>query len=106
MAFLHAGGTVVKRELRNELIRVDTGCLVAFSPDASPISWEPKGSSAEPGWVLHLRPGAEGSPSILVRPLEAPPPGAWTVRPDDGEPGAISVGSPSAGKAAGHAESD
>ncbi len=32
MAFLHAGGTVVKRELRNELIRVDTGCLVAFSP--------------------------------------------------------------------------
>jgi len=32
MAFVHAGGTVVKRELRNELIRVDTGCLVAFSP--------------------------------------------------------------------------
>ena len=32
MAFLHAGGTVVKRELRNELIRVDTGCLVAFRP--------------------------------------------------------------------------
>ncbi len=32
MAFLHAGGTVVKRELNNELIRVDTGCLVAFSP--------------------------------------------------------------------------
>ena len=32
MAFVHAGGTVVKRELRNELIRLDTGCLVAFSP--------------------------------------------------------------------------
>lgn len=32
MAFVHAGGTVVKRELRGELIRVDTGCLVAFSP--------------------------------------------------------------------------
>ena len=32
MAFVHAGGTVVKRELRNELIRVDTGCLVALSP--------------------------------------------------------------------------
>lgn len=32
MAFVHAGGTVVRRELNNELIRVDTGCLVAFSP--------------------------------------------------------------------------
>lgn len=32
MAFLHAGGTVVKKELNNELIRVDTGCLVAFTP--------------------------------------------------------------------------
>ena len=32
MAFVHAGGTVVKRELRSELIRVDTGCLVAFTP--------------------------------------------------------------------------
>jgi uncharacterized protein (TIGR00266 family) len=32
MAFVHAGGTVVKKELNNELIRVDTGCLVAFTP--------------------------------------------------------------------------
>lgn len=32
MAFVHAGGTVVERELRGELIRVDTGCLVAFTP--------------------------------------------------------------------------
>lgn len=32
MAFLHAGGTVVKKELSNGLIRVDTGCLVAFTP--------------------------------------------------------------------------
>ena len=32
MAFLHAGGTVVKKELRNEIIRVDTGCVVAFTP--------------------------------------------------------------------------
>ncbi len=31
MAFVHAGGSVVKKELNNELIRVDTGCLVAFS---------------------------------------------------------------------------
>ena len=30
-AFLHAGGTVVKKELNNEKIKVDTGCLVAFT---------------------------------------------------------------------------
>lgn len=34
MAFLHAGGTVVKRELRaGETLRVDTGCLVALTQD-------------------------------------------------------------------------
>lgn len=32
MAFIHAGGTVVKRELKGEKLRVDTGCLVGFSP--------------------------------------------------------------------------
>ena len=32
MAFLHAGGTVVEKELNGETLRVDTGCLVAFSP--------------------------------------------------------------------------
>ncbi|MCV6639334.1 TIGR00266 family protein [Candidatus Albibeggiatoa sp. nov. NOAA] len=32
MAFIHAGGTVIRKELRNETLRVDTGCLVAFSP--------------------------------------------------------------------------
>ena len=33
MAFLHAGGTIIKKELQtNETLRVDTGCLVAFSP--------------------------------------------------------------------------
>jgi uncharacterized protein (AIM24 family) len=31
MAFLHAGGTVVKRELSGEKLRVDTGCLVGFT---------------------------------------------------------------------------
>lgn len=31
LAFLHAGGTVVKRELNGESIRIDTGCIVAFS---------------------------------------------------------------------------
>jgi uncharacterized protein (TIGR00266 family) len=30
LAFLHAGGTIVKRELRGETIKVDTGCIVAF----------------------------------------------------------------------------
>ncbi|MBM3264293.1 MAG: TIGR00266 family protein, partial [candidate division Zixibacteria bacterium] len=32
MAFIHGGGTIVKRQLNNELIRVDTGCLMAFTP--------------------------------------------------------------------------
>jgi uncharacterized protein (TIGR00266 family) len=30
MAFVHAGGTVIVKELKGETIRVDTGCLVAF----------------------------------------------------------------------------
>ena len=29
--FLHAGGSVVRRELRNETLRVDTGCIVGFT---------------------------------------------------------------------------
>jgi uncharacterized protein (TIGR00266 family) len=32
MAFIHAGGHVIKKELRGETLRVDTGCLVGFSP--------------------------------------------------------------------------
>lgn len=31
LAFVHAGGTIVKRELKGETLRVDTGCLVAFT---------------------------------------------------------------------------
>lgn len=31
MAFVHAGGSVIKKELDNETLRVDTGCLVAFT---------------------------------------------------------------------------
>jgi uncharacterized protein (TIGR00266 family) len=31
LAFVHAGGTVIRKELRNETLRLDTGCLVAFS---------------------------------------------------------------------------
>ena len=32
LAFVHIGGTVIKRELRGETLRVDTGCLAAFTP--------------------------------------------------------------------------
>lgn len=33
LAFVHAGGTVIKKDLRpGETLRVDTGCLVAFHP--------------------------------------------------------------------------
>ncbi|MCG8539837.1 MAG: TIGR00266 family protein [Clostridia bacterium] len=34
LAFIHAGGTIIERELRvGETLRVDTGCLVAFTKD-------------------------------------------------------------------------
>ncbi len=32
LAFIHAGGTIIERELHGETLRVDTGCLVAFEP--------------------------------------------------------------------------
>ncbi len=36
MAFVHAGGTVLKRELRaGQVLMVDTGCLVALTPNVS-----------------------------------------------------------------------
>ena len=31
MVFIHAGGTIVKKTLKNSLLRADTGCLVAFT---------------------------------------------------------------------------
>jgi uncharacterized protein (TIGR00266 family) len=31
-AFIHAGGTVIERVLNNEVLRVDTGCVVGFEP--------------------------------------------------------------------------
>lgn len=31
-AFVHAGGTIVERKLNGETLRVDTGCIVAFTP--------------------------------------------------------------------------
>jgi uncharacterized protein (TIGR00266 family) len=33
MVFVHAGGTVIQKKLNNETIRVDTGCLMAFTRD-------------------------------------------------------------------------
>ena len=33
MAFAHAGGTVIKKQLHGEKLRVDTGCLVGFAGD-------------------------------------------------------------------------
>ena len=32
LAFVQAGGTIIKKELKNKTLRVDTGCLVAFTP--------------------------------------------------------------------------
>jgi uncharacterized protein (TIGR00266 family) len=31
MAFIHAGGHVIKKQLKDETLRVDTGCVVAFT---------------------------------------------------------------------------
>lgn len=31
MAFIHVGGTVISKELKNDIISVDTGCLAAFT---------------------------------------------------------------------------
>ena len=31
LAFIHAGGTIIRRELRGDGLRVDTGCLVAMT---------------------------------------------------------------------------
>lgn len=30
MAFVHSGGTVIEKQLNNETLRIDTGCVVAF----------------------------------------------------------------------------
>ena len=31
-AFIHAGGTLVEKQLNNEVLKVDTGCIVGFEP--------------------------------------------------------------------------
>ena len=36
LAFLHAGGTIIEKELSaRETLRVDTGCIVAFTKDVN-----------------------------------------------------------------------
>ncbi|TAE35547.1 MAG: TIGR00266 family protein [Runella slithyformis] len=35
LAFVHAGGVVIERQLNNETLRVDTGCVVAFEPSVN-----------------------------------------------------------------------
>jgi len=30
-AFMHAGGTVIERRLNNETLKIDTGCIVAYT---------------------------------------------------------------------------
>jgi uncharacterized protein (TIGR00266 family) len=32
MAFVHAGGTIIEKQLNGEVLKVDTGCIVAFTP--------------------------------------------------------------------------
>ena len=31
-AFMHAGGTVIERRLNNESLKIDTGCIVGYTP--------------------------------------------------------------------------
>ena len=31
-AFIHAGGTLIEKQLNNETLRIDTGCIVAYEP--------------------------------------------------------------------------
>lgn len=42
-AFVHAGGTVIERQLNNETLRIDTGCIVAYEPQLE-FNIEPTGS--------------------------------------------------------------
>lgn len=32
MAFIHSGGVLIERQLNNETLRIDTGCVVAYEP--------------------------------------------------------------------------
>lgn len=35
LAFIHAGGTIIEKNLQNEKLLIDTGCVVAFEPGIS-----------------------------------------------------------------------
>jgi len=35
LVFVHAGGTVIEKQLNGQMLRVDTGCIVAFTPGIS-----------------------------------------------------------------------
>lgn len=35
LAFIHSGGVVMERQLNNETLRIDTGCVVAFEPQVN-----------------------------------------------------------------------
>ncbi len=43
LAFLHAGGTIVEKQLQGETLRIDTGCIVAFQPQQIQYSIERAG---------------------------------------------------------------
>lgn len=35
LVFIHAGGTVIEKKLQGGMLRIDTGCIVAFTPGVS-----------------------------------------------------------------------
>lgn len=62
-AFLHAGGTVVRRDLApGEQLRVDTGCLVAFE----------RGVSYEIQWVKGIKNKVFGGEGLFYAALTGP----------------------------------
>ena len=42
-AFMHAGGTVIERRLNNETLKIDTGCVVGYTPGID-FNIEPSGN--------------------------------------------------------------
>jgi uncharacterized protein (TIGR00266 family) len=78
-AFVHASGTIIQRELKGETLRVDTGCLVAFSPgieydieragNLKSMFFGAKGSSSRPCAAMDMS-GCRACPSP-VSPTES-----------------------------------
>ena len=74
-AFLHAGGTVVKKELRGETLRVDTGCIVAFD---GTVDYEHRDGGQPQEHVLRRRGAVPGDPArtrhgVAAEPAVQPP---------------------------------